>query len=247
MMAFVVGALLGVVFSVLGAGGGILAVPVLLIGFKTSVAEATGAGLAVVWVAAIAGAIGHGRAGRLDVRVALTFGLPSVLGAVGGAQLHSLVPEKVTVGLFALVLLTAVAAMFRKKPEAAPTPVATWAIVVAGVATGVLTGFLGVGGGFLIVPALTLWAALPLHRAVGTSMAVIAMSSLSGAVVHLLAGHVPLALVLPMGAGAVVGAVLGAPLSGRLPERPLKIGFAVLASGVALSMGAKALGLLQAG
>lgn len=247
MMAFVVGALLGVVFSVLGAGGGILAVPVLLIGFKTSVSEATGAGLAVVWVAAIAGTISHGRAGRVDARVALTFGLPSVLGAVGGAKLHALVPERVTVGLFALVLLTAVAAMFRKKPEAAAAPVATWAIVVAGVATGVLTGFLGVGGGFLVVPALTLWAALPLHRAVGTSMAVIAMSSLSGAVVHLLAGHVPLSLVLPMGAGAVVGAVLGAPLSGRLPERPLKIGFAVLAFGVALSMGAKALGLMDAG
>lgn len=136
MMAFVVGVLLGFVFSVLGAGGGILAVPVLLIGFKTSVAEATGAGLVVVWVAAIAGVISHARAGRLDVRVALTFGVPSVLGAVGGAQLHALVPEKVTVGLFALVLLTAVPAMFRKKPEAAAAPVATWAVVVAGVATG---------------------------------------------------------------------------------------------------------------
>ena len=105
--------------------------PVLLIGFKTSVAEATGAGLVVVWVAAIAGVISHARAGRLDVRVALTFGVPSVLGAVGGAQLHA---EKVTVGLFALVLLTAVPAMFRKKPEAAAAPVATWAVVATGLA-----------------------------------------------------------------------------------------------------------------
>lgn len=243
MMAFVAGALLGVVFSVLGAGGGILAVPVLLFVFNTSVAEATGAGLAVVWIAAIAGASSHWRAGRVDVRVALIFGLPSMLGAVGGAKLHALVPERVTIGLFALVLLAALVAMWSQRRETSETAVASWAIVLAGVATGVLTGFLGVGGGFLIVPALTLWAALPLHRAVGTSMAVIAMSSLSGAVVHLFAGHVPLSLVLPMGAGAIAGALLGAPLSGRLPDRPLKIAFAVLAVVVAVGMGARALGL----
>lgn len=243
MMAFFVGALLGVVFSVLGAGGGILAVPVLLVVFKTSMAEATGAGLAVVWVAAVAGALSHGRAGRVDVRTALIFGVPSVLGAVAGAKLHALVPERVTVGLFSLVLIAALAAMFRQKVETTSGVVASWKVVTAGLATGVLTGFLGVGGGFLIVPALTLWAALPLRRAVGTSMAVIAMSSLSGAAVHLMAGHVPLALVAPMGAGAIVGAVAGSPLVGRLPERPLKLGFALLALVVAVGMGAKALGL----
>jgi hypothetical protein len=144
-MAFFVGALLGVVFSVLGAGGGILAVPVLLVVFKTSMAEATGAGLAVVWVAAVAGALSHGRAGRVDVRTALIFGVPSVLGAVAGAKLHVLVPERVTVGLFSLVLIAALAAMFRQKVETTSGVVASWKVVTAGLATGVLTGFLGVG------------------------------------------------------------------------------------------------------
>jgi len=244
MMAFVVGSVLGVVFSLLGAGGGILAVPVLLVVFDASMAEATGAALAVVWVAAVAGAFSHSRAGRVDLRVALTFGVPSVVGAVAGAKLHALVPERVTVALFSLVLFGALFAMWKKKPDGGGRAVATGAVLLAGTVTGVLTGFLGVGGGFLIVPALSLWAALPLHKAVGTSMAVISLSSLSGAVVHLVDGHVPFALVLPMGAGAVLGAVVGAPLAGRLPERPLKIGFAVLAGAVALGMGAKALGLL---
>ncbi|MBL8918287.1 MAG: sulfite exporter TauE/SafE family protein [Myxococcaceae bacterium] len=244
MLAFVVGAVLGIVFALLGAGGGILAVPALLAIFSVSMAEATGAGLAVVWAAAVSGALAHGRAGRVNGRVALVFGLPSIAGAALGAKLHALVPERVTVALFSIVLAVAVVSMFRRRSEARRAPVSLPALVFAGAATGVLTGFLGVGGGFLIVPALTLWAGLELHAAIGTSMAVIAMSSLSGALVHLWAGHVPASLVVPMGAGAVGGAMLGAPLAGRLPERPLRVGFAVLALIVAAGMGAKAAGLL---
>lgn len=244
MMAFVVGVALGVVFAVLGAGGGILAVPVLLVVFGTSLQTATGAGLAVVWAAALSGALSHGRAGRVDWKVAASFGLPSVAGAALGAQLHALVPEKVTMVAFAVVLLAALVALFRPRTAGGGAPAKLLALLVAGLVTGALTGFLGVGGGFLIVPALTLFAGLPLHRAIGTSMAVIALASLSGAVVHLLAGHVPLALVLPMGAGAVLGAVVGAPLSGRLPERPLRVGFAGLSVVVAVGMLAKAFDLV---
>jgi uncharacterized protein len=242
MMAFVVGAVLGVVFAVLGAGGGILAVPVLLVVFGTSMQTATGAGLAVVWAAALSGAVSHGRAGRVDVRVGASFGLPSVVGAALGAKLHALVPEKVTMVTFALVLLMALAALFRPRRDGGGRPVRLVAVMGAGLATGVLTGFLGVGGGFLIVPALTLFASLALHRAIGTSMAVIALASFSGALVHLLAGHVPLELVLPMGAGAVLGAFVGAPLAGKLPERPLRLGFAALSVTVAFGMLVKALG-----
>lgn len=247
MLAFAVGAVLGVIFALLGAGGGILAVPVLLIVFSTSMAEATGAALAVVWAAAVSGAVAHGRAGRVNLRVAGLFGVPSIAGATLGAKLHALVPERVTVGLFAAVLLVAVASMNLKRKEQGEHQVSFPGLLAAGLATGVLTGFLGVGGGFLIVPALSLWAGLALHQAIGTSMAIIALSSLAGALVHLLAGHVPLAVVLPMGGGAVVGAFLGAPLAGRLPERPLKVGFAVVALVVAAGMGAKALGLLSLG
>jgi uncharacterized membrane protein YfcA len=242
MMAFVVGAILGVVFAVLGAGGGILAVPVLLVVFGTSMQTATGAGLAVVWAAALSGAVSHARAGRVDLRVGASFGLPSVVGAALGAKLHALVPERVTMVTFAVVLLAALGALFRRRREGTGQPVKLGLVMMAGVVTGLLTGFLGVGGGFLIVPALTLFAGLALHRAIGTSMAIIALASFSGALVHLLAGHVPLELVLPMGAGAVLGAFVGAPLAGKLPERPLRLGFAALSVTVAVGMLVKALG-----
>lgn len=241
MMGFVVGAVLGVVFAVLGAGGGILAVPVLLFIFDTSMQTATGVGLAVVWAAALSGAISHARGGRVDVRVAASFGLPSVLGAALGAKLHALVPERVTMVAFAVVLLLALGALFRPKRDGSGARPRLVPMLLVGLATGALTGFLGVGGGFLVVPALTLFAGLPLHRAIGTSMAIISLASLSGAVIHLIEGHVQLQLLLPMGAGAVLGAFVGAPLGGRLPERPLRLGFAGLSVVVAVAMLVKAL------
>ena len=241
MMAFVIGAVLGVVFAVLGAGGGILAVPVLLVVFGTSLQTATGAGLAVVWAAAVSGAVSHARGGRVDARVAASFGVPSIVGAALGAKVHALVPERVTMVAFSVVLLLALVALFQPRRALAGAGPKVALMVLAGLATGALTGFLGVGGGFLIVPALTLFAGLPLPRAIGTSMAIIALASLSGAVIHLVEGHVPFELVLPMGAGAALGAFAGAPLAGRLPERPLKLGFATLATVVAVGMLVRAL------
>lgn len=242
MLGFFAGLVLGAVFSVLGAGGGILAVPLVMFVFSMPASTATGAGLAVVWAAAMAGTVAHGRAGRVDAPTVGWFGLPSVGAAVLGARLHALVPEPVTLLSFSAVLLVSVTLLFVR--PGAPRPPARWAVVLAGLGTGVLTGFLGVGGGFLIVPALVLLAGLPLPRAVGTSMAVIALSSFSGALAHLSVGHVPVELVLPMGGGAIVGALLGAPLSGRLPETPVRVGFAVLSVAVAISLAVKAVGRL---
>lgn len=235
MLAFVVGTVMGLVFAVLGAGGGIIAVPVLLTLFALPMSSATAGGLAVVWAAAVTAAFGHARGKRVDWRVALAFGLPSMGGAMLGARLNELSPERLTTGLFALVLLVATVGMFRKKPEnpkAAPLPV----VLLAGLGIGVLTGYLGVGGGFLVVPALVMLAQVPLHRAVGTSTAIIAGSSLAGAVTTLV--HTPdlVRLVLPIAGGAVLGALVGAPLAGKLPEKPLRYGFAALAFAIAAAM-----------
>ncbi len=229
---------MGVVFSVLGAGGGIISVPVLLALFPISLTEATAGGLAVVWAAALTGAVGHARAGRVRWREVGLVGLPSMAGALAGTRLHALVPDRVTMLLFSGVLLIATAAFLRPRSAEAQGsgPVRVPVLVVIGLGLGVMTGFLGVGGGFLIVPALVLLARLPLKDAVGTSLAVIVAGSFSGALGYLLAGQAPISLVLPVGAGAVVGALVGAPLSGRLPERPQRIAFAVLAISVAISM-----------
>lgn len=244
MTAFLVGTGLGLVFATLGAGGGILAVPVLLIAFEMPMPMATGASLVVVWVAAVFGAVLHARAGRVSGRAALLFGVPALLGAAGGARLHGLFSEQATAGLFAAMLGVSLILFARKDTLAPSAGAGVPVLLAAGLGTGVLTGLLGVGGGFLLVPALTVLAALPVHQAVGTSMAIISVSSLSGAVVHLLEGHVPVSLALPMGGGAVLGAVLGAPLAGRLPPRALKAAFLGLAVLAALGMAAKALALV---
>lgn len=235
MVAFFVGLGMGLVFAVLGAGGGIIAVPVLLVLFKLPMSAATGGGLAVVFAAAVTAAAGHARARRVDWRVALLFGPPSMLGAVVGAQLNPLVPERITSALFAAVLLVATASLFRKKNEN-PAAAPKLALIAVGLGLGVMTGFLGVGGGFLVVPALVSLAGVPLQRAVGTSAVVIAVSSFSGALTTLVRSPELVPLLLPIGAGAALGALLGVGLAGKLPPKPLRAAFAVLAVVVAGGM-----------
>lgn len=240
MTALLTGIAMGLVFSVLGAGGGIIAVPVLLVLFKLPLTAATGGGLAVVFAAAVTAALGHGRASRVDGRVVLLIGPPSMLGAVLGTQLNQLVPERVTSVLFALVLVLATASLFlprKDAPGAAPKVV----LLGVGLALGVVTGFLGVGGGFLMVPALVGLAQLPLHRAVGTSTALIAASSLTGAATSLVHDPSLVPLLLPIAAGAMLGAVLGVPLAGKLPAGPVRVAFTLLALTVASGMAWRAL------
>lgn len=233
MVALLTGVTMGLVFAVLGAGGGIIAVPVLLVLFKLPLSAATGAGLAVVFAAALTAALGHAR--RVAWREVVLIGPPSMLGAVLGSKLNTLVPERVTYALFALVLVLATASLFLPKKDA-PAARPKWVLLTAGLGLGVLTGFLGVGGGFLMVPALVGLAQLPLHRAVATSSALIAASSFAGATATMVNNPELANLILPIAAGAAVGALLGVPLAGRLPAKPLRAAFSVLALTVAGGM-----------
>lgn len=241
MISFITGLALGLVLAVLGAGGGIIAVPVLLLLYKLPLGAAMGSALGVVFAAAAPAAIAHGRAKRVDLRTLLLFGPPSMLGAVFGTKLNALVPERVTYGIFALVLVLATASLFFPA-KGEPSGASKVMLVIVGLGLGVLTGFLGVGGGFLLVPALVTLARLPLHKAVGTSTALIAAASFSGATAAVVNDPSNVVLVLPIAAGAMVGALLGAPLSGRVPPGPLRVAFASLAVIVASVMSWKALG-----
>lgn len=240
MLGFLIGLVLGLVFAVLGAGGGIIAVPVLLVLFQLPTNEAAGAGLAIVFAAALTSALGALRAKRVDWRTVLFVGPVSMLGAMGGAKLNALVPERVTAALFALVLVVATVSLFRKKRDVSGGHASRTVLVLSGLGLGGLTGFLGVGGGFLLVPALVGLGKLPLSRAVGTSAALITLSSFAGGVTVMATRPDLVMLVLPLAGGAIVGAVLGTPLTGRLPEKALRVGFASLAVLVAVGMMGKA-------
>lgn len=174
---------IGLTLGLLGSGGSILTVPILvyLMGEADKVAIAES--LAIVGGISLLASIPYSLRGRVDLRSVLFFGLPGMAGTWTGAFLARSVPGAVQLAVFALVMLAAAWAMLRRRrlaPPEAPPRRALWKIALEGVGVGALTGFVGVGGGFLIVPALVLLGGLPMGRAVGTSLVVIAMSSASG-------------------------------------------------------------------
>lgn len=231
VLAVGLGAGLGFVFALMGAGGSIFAVPVLVFLFHKPVSTAMGTSLAMVCAAAIVGTIRHARDGRVVKPVALYFGSAAVVGALIGAKLHPLLDERWALGLFAVMLLGAAARMLwpGKPKELGPIELRASRLLPMGFMLGVVIGLLGVGGGFLIVPMLMWTARLTLPLAIGTSLAVIAASSLSGAIGYAQNGHVDAPMLLATGLGACVGAWWGGAFSARVPQAPLRVGFAIMA------------------
>lgn len=181
----------GLSLGLLGGGGSILTVPILVYAAGFAPKEAIATSLVVVGATSLLGVLGHWRAGNVNLRVAGIFGAVAMTGTYLGAWLAAFVSGTVQLVLFALVMLLAASFMFR-----GPRPIGAGAsgpttdqratemrlgpIVAAGLTVGALTGLVGVGGGFLIVPALVLLLQLPMKQAVGTSLLVIAMNAATG-------------------------------------------------------------------
>jgi uncharacterized membrane protein YfcA len=229
LLALLLSTLIGVSLGLLGGGGSILAVPVLVYVAGVEVHAAIGMSLAVVGATALVGGIVHARAGRVDPRAAALFGGAGMLGAPLGAQATHAVAPRALMLLFALLMLAVGALMMRGDGRARPgrTRLHAAAVPAVGFGVGLLTGFLGVGGGFLIVPALTLLAGLPIHSAVGTSLLVIAANSAAGLAGHLGRGDVPPGLTAAFTGAATVGALGGVRLAGALDAARLRRAFAV--------------------
>ena len=229
LLALALSTLIGVSLGLLGGGGSILAVPVLVYVARVDVHAAIGMSLAVVGTTALVGGLVHARAGRVDLRAAALFGGAGMLGAPLGAQATHAVAPRVLLLLFAALMLAVGGLMLRGNAGARsgtpqPHPVA---VPAAGFGVGLLTGFLGVGGGFLIVPALTLLAGLPIHAAIGTSLLVIAANSAAGVAGHLRQGEMPLGLTSAFTASSALGALAGVRLASSLDPARLRRVFAV--------------------
>ena len=224
---------IGVSLGLLGSGGSILTVPVLvyLLGQDEKVAIA--GSLFIVGSIALIGSLQYLRARLIDWRSVIVFGLPGMFGTYLGAWIAAFVSGLVQLTLFAVVMLVAAIMMLRPVDleRATGTPRAVWKIAVDGLVVGVITGLVGVGGGFLIVPALVLLGGLSMHRAVATSLLIIALKSFSGffKYIDVLAGQ-SLSLdwnILGVVTGlGVVGSLLGGQIAGRVPQDSLKRGFA---------------------
>lgn len=233
LLPVALGALIGLSLGAIGGGGSILTVPILVYVMGQGAHAATATSLAIVGAVALVGAIPHWRAGRAQLATALPFGLAGVAGAFAGAWANHLLPGRVLLALFGALMIVVAARMLwpRLATGAAAKklrPLTWWPrLLLAGLIVGVLTGFFGVGGGFLIVPALTLLLGLSMREAVGTSLIVIAINSAAGLTAHLRYGHLDIALTLLFALGGAAGAITGALLAGRLPEQTLQRAFAV--------------------
>lgn len=227
--------LIGVSLGVLGGGGSILTVPILVYLAGQGTKEAIAASLFVVGVTSLAALVPHARARRVRWRTGLLFGVFSMAGAYGGGRLAEYVPGPVLLVGFAVMMLATAVAMLRRRrggghrdrgaarPERAGQAVA--GIAVKGLAVGAVTGLVGSGGGFLVVPALAILGGLPMGLAVGTSLLVIAMNSFAGLAGHLTGVSVDWGLALVVTAAAVIGSTVGARLAGRIPQDTLRTAF----------------------
>ncbi|MBS2965334.1 sulfite exporter TauE/SafE family protein [Actinocrinis puniceicyclus] len=269
ILALPAGLAVGASLGALGAGGSILTVPVLVYLLGRSAHQATTMSLVIVGATALAGALAHARAGRVRLGPGLAFGALGAAGSVLGSKLGARIDPNVLLLAFAVLMLGAATAMLvrsrrtgaRAAPDAAGPPAGATAtagapaarrrvtvstvvkIVAAASVVGLLTGFFGVGGGFVVVPVLVLVFGYDTASAIGTSLVVIAVNS-AVALGTRLAAHVQLpagALLALFLAAAITGALLGRRYAARLDPRLLGIGFSVALVILALYMSARSL------
>jgi len=227
-LSLILGSLVGFSLGLIGGGGSILTVPLLVYVIGDSVSSAIGTSLAIVGLNAVFGFVGHWRQRRVRLKTGLSFGLSGVAGAFLGAWLGHFLPGK--------RILAAIGMLRRREPQALVGEqaafrdtygIAEWAkVIVSGLVVGILTGFFGVGGGFVIVPALVVVLGMPMHLAVGTSLLIIAINSGAGLLAHLQYGGIDVPTTLLFAIGGLLGALGGAALAGRVREANLRRIFA---------------------
>ena len=276
LLGLPIGVLIGLSLGALGGGGSILTVPALVYLLHQSPHGATTASLIIVGTTALVGVVVHLRAGRVQVRSGLVFGVLGSGGSYAGSRLSDRVDPNLLLAAFSVLIIGVAASMLRRRrragmgpggqrqlpagqndrpaspgpggalrPEAEAVtigrgPVPPLPVVAAATFVGLLTGFFGVGGGFVVVPALVLVLGLSMPIAVGTSLLVIAVNSAS-ALLSRLSAHAPVnaALLVVFTAAAVAGAVVGSSVASRTKPERLVGAFAMLLIAVAIYTAAR--------
>jgi uncharacterized protein len=228
MNEFLIGAIAGILMGVLGGGGAVITVPLLSYAFGFTAKASIGAALLVVAIASGIGALNQFRYGLVNVKIAAIFGLAGAVGSVGGAWLANMLSDATQLLLFAAVTLLSAISMLRGSGNVTvPHTVALPLMIWLALSIGVLTGLIGVGGGFLLVPVMSLLIGLPTKEAVGTSLAVVAANSAVAAVGY--SQYIPRTGTLVLFAlGMAIACPLAARLASRIPEKTLRAVFGIL-------------------
>lgn len=229
--------LIGLTLGLLGSGGSAITVPVLVYfvghGAKQSIAES----MAIVGLISLAAAVPYAKSKLVDWRNVWYFGIPGMLGTLIGAWLGGIAADAMQLAVFGGVLIAAAYVMLRKsttgsEPSAELHRSPIWRVAAEGTVVGIVTGFVGVGGGFLVVPALVVLGRLPMRLAIGTSLVIIALKAAIGFAKyqHYLAAHslsVDIATISIFVCIGVAGSLLGRSLNAKLDQAMLKRVFAV--------------------
>lgn len=257
VMILVLGLAVGAIMAMTGAGGGILAVPLLIFGTGLGLPQAAPIGLLAVGMSAALGAALGLKAGLVRYKAALLMATTGMLFAPAGVWLGGRIDNRWLSILFAFILLFVACRAFRQsgsgaaKKQGDPAPPCIrssdtgrfiWttrcarALALSGSVAGLLSGLLGVGGGFVIVPALTRSSDLAIQSIVATSLAVIALVSISAVMSSALAGSLDTGVALPFTGGALAGMLAGRLVSTYLAGPQLQKGFAIVSGMVAIGM-----------
>lgn len=233
---------IGLVLGMLGGGGAILAVPILVYAGHFEPKAAIAMSLAVVGATAAIGAFRHARAGNVRWKEGLIFAAAGVTGAFGGAKLSELFSGHVLLVGFAALMLVSAYFMWRPIKAEPQKRNALWTLPV-GLAVGTLTGLVGAGGGFVVVPALTLIMGISMRESVGTSLLVIALQSAAGLVGHLGTEGLDFRTVGTVTLASSGGLVVGVAFAARISQLRLRQAFAALMAVAAVYIGVRELAL----
>ncbi len=237
LLGVLVGFVAGVLSGLFGVGGGTVTTPAVNVLLGGTAIQAVATPLPVIFPTALVGAYTYAHAGEVSFRAARWASPPGIAGAVGGAALTEVVnPHLLLLVTAALIGYTAVHVIRGKQaPERPRGTTPGWQYGLVGLAAGLVSGLLGVGGGIVMVPAFTTLLGMPLKRALGTSLVVILVLVVPGTAVHWALGHVDWAIFLVLVIGVVPGARLGAKLALGARERTLRmaVGLFLLAVGIA--------------
>jgi uncharacterized membrane protein YfcA len=221
---------IGLSLGLLGGGGSILTVPLLTYVAGMDPKEAIAASLFVVGATSVLSTLTHARMGNVQWRTGLIFGAASMAGAFLGGLAGGYIPGVILMLAFAVMMIATAIAMLRgrkKRDTVEQEKLPLGKILLEGLVVGLVTGLVGAGGGFLVVPALALLGGLSMPVAVGTSLLVISMKSFAGLAGYLTTVSLNWPLVLGVTGMALIGALIGARLTKVVPEQALRKGFGV--------------------
>lgn len=230
ILAAVLSVLIGVSLGLLGGGGSILTVPILVYALGVDPKTAIATSLLVVGTTSLVAAIQHARRGNVRYRTGLIFGVAGMVGAFGGGILAGFISGTVLLLLFAAIMVATAIAMLRGRRNveghAPKGELPVGRIVIDGLVVGAVTGLVGAGGGFLVVPALALLGGLSMPVAIGTSLLVIALKSFAGFAGHVSHVQIDWALTGVVTGAAVAGSFAGARMVSLISPDKLRRGFA---------------------